>query len=780
MMPRFAAVAGLVVIWSTAALFAHPDDPKLRDHQPPYVGPSYRQAIDGPLENGPMRGPGLFNASGVELKSWITLSDLQTLTGEAQQNGNDCWGYTSPSGREYAIIGLYGGTAFVEVTDPTNAQYIGYIDGPNSLWRDIKTYQHYAYAVSEGGGGIQVIDLGNIDAATNRVSLVTSITDGGTAASHNVIINEQSGYLYRCGGGDNGLRMYSLANPASPAYVGLWSDRYVHDCQVVNYSSGPFAGREIAICCSGFNGGGTQTGLDFLDVTDKQNIINLYPARIFWPNAGYSHQLWLSPDRNYAYVNDELDEGNSVVNTRTLVVDTRFLSDANFTAPALVSAFDAPSTAIGHNLYTLGDLIFEANYRSGLRIFCAENQTAPSEIAFFDTYPDDDAANFNGAWSNYPYFPSGTVIVSDLERGLFVLDVSGATQTLLLGHPDPLPEFISPNGDTTIRATVRPAQCGDGEIAAGSVTLHYDVGGGYVSVPMTPIGGDTYEGQIGPSDCGEIVAYFITAMNGQGTTFNLPASGAADPSTGVSAFGETLAVSYDFETDPGWTTSVSGATAGGWQRGVPVNDPGWDYDPASDGDGSGQCWLTQNTTGNSDVDGGSVRLTTTTYDLSSGTGRISYLYFLKLTTVSAGDGLFVDVSNSGTGGPWTRIRNFTSDGGLTWHADQIESTEITALGVTLTANMALRFTAADINPGAIVEAGIDGFTISTLDCAAPCAGADGDLNVDGLVDGQDVSAFTAAVIGSPTAGDICHGDFSTDSALTVDDVPGMVAALLVP
>ncbi|MBK8269943.1 MAG: choice-of-anchor B family protein [Planctomycetes bacterium] len=524
-------IAVAVCLCTFSTVLAHPDDPKVRDHQPPFVGPSYRQDVDGPMDGGEMRGPGLFASKGVELKSWITLSDLATLTGQAQDNGNDCWGYTSPSGREYAIMGLFSGTAFVEVTTPGNAQYVGYIDGPNSLWRDIKTYQNYAYAVTEGGGGIQVISLANIDGATNRVVLANTVTTDGTlptTASHNVIINEQSGFLYRCGGGNNGLRIYSLANPATPVFVGQWSDRYVHDCQVVNYTTGPFAGREIAICCSGFNGGQSQTGLDFLDVTDKQNIINLYPARVFWPNAGYSHQLWLSPDRNYAYVNDELDEGNFGINTRTIVVDTRFLLDNSFTAPSVASTFDAPSSAIGHNLYTLNNLVFEANYRSGLRIFCAENQTSPDEVAFFDTYPDDDAASFNGAWSNYPYFPSGTVIVSDLERGLFVLDVSKATHTLQIAYPLGHPQFIDPDGTTAIRASVQTSQCGTTSILPGSVTLYYDVGGGYVGVPMVNVGGSDYEAYIGASVCGTPVAFFVSAQNNEGDTFTNPAEGAAN------------------------------------------------------------------------------------------------------------------------------------------------------------------------------------------------------------------------------------------------------------
>lgn len=421
------AIALMVTLASASRLSAHPDDPKLLDHMPPYHGPGYR--ADDDSSAAPRGVPEEFDASGVILKSWISLDDFQAYSGLIMDNANSGWGYTSPSGREYAIIGLNRGTAFVEVTNPGNAQIVGFIQGPTSLWRDVRIYKNYAYTASEGGGGIQIINLANIDGATNRVTLVGTVTQDGTiptTATHTLIINEESGYLYRCGGSSNGLRIYSLANPATPVLVGQWSNRYVHECQVVTYHSGPYAGHEIAFCCSGSNYGYDQTGLDILDVTNKSNIVNLYPPRVFWSDAGYSHQICLSWDRRYAYLDDELDEQHIGGNTRTIIIDVSFLIDSQVSAPFVAGAFFGSTTAIGHNLYTKGNLIFEANYRHGLQIYCAGDPFNVTEIGFFDTFPGSDSANFNGAWNTFPYFPSGTVTISDIERGLFVLDVSGA------------------------------------------------------------------------------------------------------------------------------------------------------------------------------------------------------------------------------------------------------------------------------------------------------------------------------------------------------------------
>jgi len=425
-----AIVAGCAFLLVMDGLMAHPDDPKVRDRQERVEGPGWRAAEHRPSErrnavpeeSEPMSGfggePGeggpMFESLNVTLESWLTLSELGNAS-----SGNDCWGYVSPSGREYALMGLSNGTAFVEITDPGDPNIVGIISGSVSLWRDIKVYSHYAYIVSEANGsGIQVVDMSQIDAGT--VTLVNTVTGQGTDRTHNVAIDETSGFLYRCGGGNNGLRIYDLAaNPVNPPYVGAWSTRYVHDAQIVTYESGPFAGRQIGYLCAGFNGGWVETGLTVLDLTDKNNIIEI--GHYFYDDTAYSHQVWLSEDRKYAYLNDELDSDYGIP-SRMHVFHVEDIENIEYRG-----WFTNGNPAVTHNIYIRGNLIFAANYRSGLRVFDRSGDPEnPVEVAYFNTYPDDDEPSFNGLWSSYPFFPSGTVIGSDLNRGLFVwtLDLS--------------------------------------------------------------------------------------------------------------------------------------------------------------------------------------------------------------------------------------------------------------------------------------------------------------------------------------------------------------------
>lgn len=147
-----------------------------------------------------------------------------------------------------------------------------------------------------------------------------------------------------------------------------------------------------------------------------------------------------------------------------------------------------------------------------------------------------------------------------------------------------------------------------------------------------------------------------------------------------------------------------------------MNDNGWDYDPAADGDGSGACWLTQNSPGNTDVDGGAVQLLSPPLDLSSPEVAVEYLYFLRLTANDGSDTLRVEASANGTGGPWVTLALHSTNGGLAWRAARFERADFLAAGVSPGVAARLRFTATDAGSGHIVEAGLDGFRVSQRTC----------------------------------------------------------------
>ena len=366
---------------------------------------------------------GIYPCNGYDLIGYLSLQDLSINPGAAI-SGNDSWGWTDPEdGKEYAIVGLSSHTAFVDMSSPDNLKLIGVLPTAtvSSSWRDIKVYQNHAFIVSEANGhGMQVFDLTrlrNIENPPVEFTPDAHFTEFGRA--HNIIINEDSGYAYVVGASGNpyqgGPIFINIQNPTVPiSEGGFGSGGYSHDAQVVSYN-GPdadYTGKEILI-------GSNEDEVVIADVTDKANPITI--STIGYSNIEYTHQGWFTEDLRYFIVGDELDEQNIGTNTRTLIFDFNDLDN-----PTLSFEYIAQNTSIDHNGYTVGDSYFLASYRAGMREIDISNigtQTM-TEVGFFDTYPSNDNAAFNGVWNVYPYFASKNIVISDIEKGLFVVKKS--------------------------------------------------------------------------------------------------------------------------------------------------------------------------------------------------------------------------------------------------------------------------------------------------------------------------------------------------------------------
>ncbi len=411
-----------------------------------------------------------YPCEGIDLVSYVYPGKMNVSNSIDGVKFNDLWGWTDPdTGTEYALVGLVDGVAFVDLSDPYDPVYVGRLAesklknfkmtndpdfetcmigiGTNkqkttgmegTIWRDIKVYNNHMYVVSDAQAhGMQVFDLTRLRTFDDEpINFTEDAVYKNIANAHNIVINESSGFAYAVGAtnttgtngeGDcnsGGLHMIDIRDPENPTFAGCYDDTsaprryensaYIHDAQCVIYT-GPDAdhnGREIC-----FNA--AERSMIITDVTDKDSVITLGFGS--HPNVQYSHQGWLTEDQKYFIMNDELDEYNLGRNTRTHIFDVSDLDN-----PFFIDSFIHATESIDHNLYVKGNIVYMSNYNSGLRMFSLSDlgNAQLSPLGYFDSKPDGETqeeAGFYGSWSNYPFFESGIILITDIEKGLYIL-----------------------------------------------------------------------------------------------------------------------------------------------------------------------------------------------------------------------------------------------------------------------------------------------------------------------------------------------------------------------
>ncbi|MGH8167674.1 MAG: choice-of-anchor B family protein, partial [Woeseiaceae bacterium] len=311
---------------------------------------------------------------------------------------------------------------------------VGFIDGQTSAWREVKVYQFFdadddrwrafAYVTTDAStDGLFVIDMSDLPHAIRKTSYTSdyfaahTVYVTSTDYSTGIAMANTPPLLVIAGSNvDSGqFRAYSLVDPAAPELVaGAGSPDYMHDSSSFTITDS----RKDSQCVNGgdwcevlfdFN----EETIDVWDITDPANPERL--SRTPYANVGYIHSGWWSEDKQYLFVHDEFDEQDFQLNS-TL----RVFSLADLRAPVLAGTWEGPTSAIDHNGYVRGNRYYMSNYSRGLTVLDITNPPAPVTAGSLDTYPFSDSSSFVGAWGVYPFFPSGTVAISDIDTGLYL------------------------------------------------------------------------------------------------------------------------------------------------------------------------------------------------------------------------------------------------------------------------------------------------------------------------------------------------------------------------
>ncbi len=576
-------------------------------------------------------------------------------------NGNDIWGWVAPDSTEYAIMGLVNGVSIVSLADPSNATEVAFIPGQYSTWRDIKTWGNFAYVTTDQSGtteGLTVIDMSNLPESVEYYRWTPDIPGLGVLQTcHNLYIDE-FGYCYLSGCNLNSggiLYIDVFSQPGTPIYINHGFNIYSHDVYVRNnrmYTSEIYGG-----------------DLGIYDVSDKANTQLL--GRQQTPFE-FTHNSWLSDDGMVAFTTDE--RANAPIGAYD-VSDPEDIIELDQFRPLETLG----EGVIPHNVHVWQNWLIISYYTDGGIVADASRPTNIIEVGNFDTFLGVQTG-FNGAWGAYPFLPSGTVLVSDINSGLYVLAPNYVRACWLEGVVTDAVTNLPINGvmiqivtdeangdDTNAAGKYETGLATAGQYAVNfqkegyeALTVSAELNNGVLTilnvqmVPLTPV---NFGGQVVDAATGAPVPNARILMQGELSSFSTTAD-----ANGIFSLSNVFADDYeviagawgylhkniaslnlssdinvtieldrgyqdDFVFDQGWTATLGtpAATSGAWVRGEPngtfSNGSAVNPNTDVDFDLGNACYVTGNANvggiGDDDVDGGIVILTSPEMDLSA-------------------------------------------------------------------------------------------------------------------------------------------------------------------
>gem|GEM_PF-1599931 len=401
------------------AALANPDQ---LDANADGVGDACAVACDNPVvkcENG-MSGP--FPCSGVDMLARITLADL------GGRSGNAIWGgVESKGGREIGVVGMNNGTAFVDLSAPGCPVVLGFLPSTTSqsVSRDVKVLKDYALVGAEiQNHGMQIFDMKTLperSASASAMTMLTAMTvykgtsEEPISNTHNIVVNEASDMVYIVGARScsGALHMIDFKDPMNPKFLGCGPEHsYVHDAQCLIYKGPDMAYNGHEICVT-YNGGDNFSVIDMQDKSAPKLL-----STTNYEGGRYCHQGWFNDAHTHIILQDEVDESRGGHNTRTYMFDMTDLDK-----PVALPPYEAETSATDHNAYIVGNFAYQANYTAGLHVLDISGlpQGQLKQVGSFDTMPNADDSNMRGAWTAFPFFKSGIVIMHTTESGMFVL-----------------------------------------------------------------------------------------------------------------------------------------------------------------------------------------------------------------------------------------------------------------------------------------------------------------------------------------------------------------------
>lgn len=324
----------------------------------------------------------------------LNVTELGQLTYNTSLS--DIWGHVDKLGNEYALVGVYNGFSIVDVTNPDSANEVYFEQGVNSIWRDIKTWDNHAYVSTEGGDGILIVDMNPLPGDITSSTSFTGSTYPFTTV-HNIYIDELGKlYIFGANSGSGGAIICDLtADPMNPVELGRFDAHYLHDGMARGdtlWGGAIYEGMLIAI-----------------DVSDPANPVMMGTANT---PSNFTHNAWVSDDGTHVFTTDEVN-GGFIGAFNVTDLDNIFETDRIQSNPG--------EMVIPHNVHVRNDYLVTSYYTDGVTIHDASRPGNLIEVGAYDTSPNFSGSGYNGCWGAYPFLPSGNILASDMQEGLYIL-----------------------------------------------------------------------------------------------------------------------------------------------------------------------------------------------------------------------------------------------------------------------------------------------------------------------------------------------------------------------
>lgn len=674
--------------------------------------------------------------------------------GASATMANIC-GYVDAIGNEYALCGNADGIKIYNVTIPASPVFIIQIPNIDNEWKEIKVYKHWMYVTTEGGGGVQIVDLNGLPSTTLGSYTYHNYTGDGVinnqiTSIHALHIDTTKKFLYLFGSNlfQGGAVVCDLGvDPYNPTYVGNYNNpahHYVHDGYVDNdtlYAGHVYDGYMCVV-----------------DMTNKAAPVVLASQQT---TTAFTHNTWPSVGKQFVFTTDE--------NTNSFLTCYDISNLNNIIATDKIQSQNPNSGSIVHNTHIRNNWAITSWYRDGFVITDVTRPYNLINVGWYDTYPSASGNGFNGTWGVYPFLPSGTIVVSNIEDGLYVYSPNYVRACYLEGT---VKDSICGTDLSGVTVTISTVNVTDVTDINGIVRTGTAIPGTY-NVTFTKPGYTTrvLNNMVfapGVLDTFNIRMFSANAVgltgntSNQITTANLPnvqvqfqnpnntynfisdASGnfsncsviTANYNIQAAAWGYNticttdsiwsgnaienlqLTAGYydDFTFDLGWTVATTAST-GAWERGEPVGTTNMSVqsNPEFDatGDCTDQCYVTGNAGGTAsqdDIDNGATTLTSPIMNLTTYWDPwIHYdrWFYNAGGSTTPNDSLTISLTD-GTTTVVLETVVATTPGNSTWVPKNFRVLNY----FTPTATMKLIVRAADAPQGNLVEAGFDKFSVA--------------------------------------------------------------------